>query len=244
MTFLEAQQRLLAELRTHVRNGHLTEREMARLTGVSQPHIHNVLKGVRNLSPEIADRILKTFHLSVLDFSSPNELHDRITARLQRLLLVEMPMLLAPIGPNQPWRKEFSTRERFTLPVPMQRTRPHVAAVRLEPDPRMKMVLAQCDLAVLNVASQTARQTAGQTLLPLDPVGLYVVETTGGTAVRYLRTGSLGVYLATADALDFPEDWEVMGGASDIHARLLWIGNEKDRHLEVRQRGRVLATTS
>jgi len=71
-----------------------------------------------------------------------------------------------------------------------------------------------------------------------------VVETTGGTAVRYLRTGSLGVYLATADALDFPEDWEVMGGASDIHARLLWIGNEKDRHLEVRQRGRVLATTS
>lgn len=239
MTFLEAQQRLLAELRTHVRNGHLTEREMARLTGVSQPHIHNVLKGVRNLSPEIADRILKTFHLSVLDFISPNELHDRMTARLQRLLLVEMPVLLTPIGPNQPWRKEFS-RERLNLPVPMQRTRPHVAAVRLEPDPRMVAVLTRFDVAVLNISGQTA----GQTLPPLDPAGLYVVETPGGTAVRYLRPGSLGVYVATADALDFPDDWEIMDRDSAIRARLLWIGNERDQHLEVRQRGRVLATTS
>ena len=153
MTFLEAQHRLLAELRTKVQNGQLTEREMARLTGVSQPHIHNVLKGVRNLSPEIADRILKTFHLSVLDFSSPNELHDRMSARGQRLLLVEMPVLRSPVGPNQPWRHELSARERITLPIPMQRTRPNLAAVRLEYDPRMGDVLGNRDLAALNIAA-------------------------------------------------------------------------------------------
>ncbi len=235
MTFLEAQHRLLAELRTKVQNGQLTEREMARLTGVSQPHIHNVLKGVRNLSPEIADRILKTFHLSVLDFSSPNELHDRMSARGQRLLLVEMPVLRSPVGPNQPWRHELSARERITLPIPMQRTRPNLAAVRLEYDPRMGDVLGNRDLAALNIA--------GRTPLPVDPAGLYVVETAGGAAVRYLRPGAAGVYVAAADVLDSPGDWEMADGASSVRARLLWIGSANDGHLEMHQRGRVLSGT-
>ena len=59
MTFQDARVKLLAYVRNEVRNGELTERGFARLIGISQPHAHNVLKGVRNLSPEIFDLILK-----------------------------------------------------------------------------------------------------------------------------------------------------------------------------------------
>ena len=84
MTFFEAQRRLLAEIRSQVLNGHVTERRMARLIGVSQPHMHNVLKGERILSPKITDKLLKLFHMSLLDLSSLEELQDRVIGSRQR----------------------------------------------------------------------------------------------------------------------------------------------------------------
>jgi plasmid maintenance system antidote protein VapI len=57
-----------------VRSGDATERGLARLTGVSQPHMHNVLKGKRLLSPEMADQIVGQLHLDLLDFIEPVEL--------------------------------------------------------------------------------------------------------------------------------------------------------------------------
>ena len=78
MTFREAQLKLLAYVVDRSHNGELTEQRFARLIGISQPHAHNVLKGVRNLSPEIFDSILKYFHLSLLDLA-PIELCPRAT---------------------------------------------------------------------------------------------------------------------------------------------------------------------
>ena len=74
MNFRELQRRLVAHLHTLVRSGDATERGLARLTGVSQPHMHNVLKGKRLLSLEMADRILAQLHLDLLDFIEPGEL--------------------------------------------------------------------------------------------------------------------------------------------------------------------------
>lgn len=67
MYFDTLQERLLDYVRWRVRNGELTERRLAGLIGVSQPHMHNVLKGIRRLSSGIADRILRTMEMSVLD---------------------------------------------------------------------------------------------------------------------------------------------------------------------------------
>ena len=67
MDFQTAQIRLVAHVRNLVRNGEVTERGLARLTGVSQPHIHNVLKGVRSLTPEIGDLLLAKLKLDLLD---------------------------------------------------------------------------------------------------------------------------------------------------------------------------------
>lgn len=64
MNFRDAQSRLLTYVADRIHNGELTERGLARLIGISQPHAHNVLNRVRNLSPEIFDSILK--HLAII----------------------------------------------------------------------------------------------------------------------------------------------------------------------------------
>src|SRR4051794_37821718 len=67
MYFADLRLRLLEDLRLRIHNGELTERSLARLVSVSQPHIHNVLKGRRIISPEMCDRILARFGMSILD---------------------------------------------------------------------------------------------------------------------------------------------------------------------------------
>ena len=74
MNFREQQCRLIAHLHALIRSGNATERGLARLTGVSQPHMHNVLKGKRFLSLEMADQVLAQLHLDLLDFIEPKEL--------------------------------------------------------------------------------------------------------------------------------------------------------------------------
>jgi len=74
MTFLGLQHRLLDHLRRRVQSGETTERSLARLTGVSQPHLHNVLKGKRLLSIDMADEILLKLQLGIFDLIQPDEL--------------------------------------------------------------------------------------------------------------------------------------------------------------------------
>ena len=73
MTFNHLQQRLLDHLRHRVQSGQTTERALARLAGVSQPHLHNVLKGKRLLSLQMADEILHNLQLGVLDLIESGE---------------------------------------------------------------------------------------------------------------------------------------------------------------------------
>jgi predicted transcriptional regulator len=67
MTFLSMQRRLVAELQLQVKNGQITERGLARRTGISQPHIHNVLKGKRLFSWEAADAVLLELKMTTAD---------------------------------------------------------------------------------------------------------------------------------------------------------------------------------
>ncbi len=72
--FGDLQQRLVTQLKARVRSGELTERGLARITGISQPHIHNVLKGKRTLSLELTDVILQILGVDLLDLIEPDEL--------------------------------------------------------------------------------------------------------------------------------------------------------------------------
>lgn len=72
--FRQLQSRLISTLRERIRSGELTERGTARLTGLSQPHIHNVLKGKRSLSMDAADVILLAVNLDTVDLFQTSEL--------------------------------------------------------------------------------------------------------------------------------------------------------------------------
>ena len=67
MTFAELERRFLALLNEKVRRGEISQRQLARLAGFSQPHIHNVLKGARGLNREVADALLGRLELSLSD---------------------------------------------------------------------------------------------------------------------------------------------------------------------------------
>ena len=76
MTFHELQQRLLDELRQRVRSGAATERGLARISGISQSHLHNVLKGKRLLSMDKADEVLRFLEIDILRLIHPEELQE------------------------------------------------------------------------------------------------------------------------------------------------------------------------
>jgi hypothetical protein len=104
MTFAQLQRRLIDAVRARLRNGEITERGFARRLGFSQPHIHNVLKGVRILTPRIADRMLAELGLTVFDLAEPTELK----AATERLWMADMNLYAVPIvhgrlGPGEEW---------------------------------------------------------------------------------------------------------------------------------------------
>jgi plasmid maintenance system antidote protein VapI len=76
MLFETLHRRLVERINDRVRNGEITERKLARITGISQPHVHNLLKGARGFSPESADCMLRNLNMSVVDLLEPVEIEE------------------------------------------------------------------------------------------------------------------------------------------------------------------------
>jgi hypothetical protein len=76
MTLGDLQLRYVGLLRKRVRNGELTERGLARMVGVSQPHMHNVLHGKRSFSLATSDDMMRQLRVDVLDLIEPDEWAD------------------------------------------------------------------------------------------------------------------------------------------------------------------------
>jgi transcriptional regulator with XRE-family HTH domain len=66
-SFAELLDLVREEVRTRVRNGQTTERGLAMRVGISQPYLHNVLKGARQMTPDLADRLMLDLNLTVTD---------------------------------------------------------------------------------------------------------------------------------------------------------------------------------
>ena len=71
--FRELQIRLIVHLKARIRSGEITERRLARIVNVSQPHLHNVLKGKHSFSVAMSDQILHHLKLDLLDLIDPQE---------------------------------------------------------------------------------------------------------------------------------------------------------------------------
>lgn len=81
ITFEALQDRLARLIKSRVSNGEFTERGLARMAGISQPQMHNFLKGARKLSPDFADRLMLRCGIGILDLFDTRELAERIGYR-------------------------------------------------------------------------------------------------------------------------------------------------------------------
>lgn len=235
MNFRAAQIRMLAYVRDRIRKGELTERGFARMIGISQPHVHNVLKGVRHLSVEMSDSILSTLHISIVDLATLEELELYLT-RLKTTEF-ELPLLDARIGPGSSWRAGIDRRKRFPTRFPKAAIVSTLVMARVSWDPQMDATLGRSDLAILDTSERQRSQPS--------PIGLYAVERAGELLLRYIRPGARCYYLISDLTRDAPAQWEQLNASPSempayVKARVLWIGREKDGHLPLDQRGRFL----
>ncbi len=70
------QTRLIAFVNSRIQNGEFSERSLARQLGLSQPQLHNVLKGARKLQIPLADSFLAHFGISVKDLLTEEEIKE------------------------------------------------------------------------------------------------------------------------------------------------------------------------
>jgi hypothetical protein len=236
LTFQDVRLRLLAYVRNQVRNGELTERGLARLIGISQPHAHNVLKGTRTLSPEIFDLVLKYLHLSLLDLAPLEEIEAQLRSRRAQEQVAEVAFLERPIGPGKPWPAGVNWRKSFPLPFSCATVPEGLVMATLVTDPAMRSTLSSHDIALLD-CSEHLRST-------LSPHGLYVIEHPEGAVLRYIRSGARSFYLMTDAVRDNPAAWEPLALSAvqlgdAVRARVCWLGRERDRDV-MPQRGRFL----
>lgn len=65
--FEELLARARMRVQEKIRNGEITERGLARLAGISQSHVHNALKGARDMRPKTVDRVLRAMRINICD---------------------------------------------------------------------------------------------------------------------------------------------------------------------------------
>ena len=93
--------RLTRYLNELVRRGEVSERGLAHLTGYSQPHIHNVLKGARGMNTELADQLMAGLGLSLLALFTQDELSGLAPTVPPESLPV--PLLAGRLGGGKPF---------------------------------------------------------------------------------------------------------------------------------------------
>lgn len=213
MNFNSLQARLVETLREMVQSGQTTERGLARRTGISQPHIHNVLKGLRFFSMEVADQILSRLQISVEDLAAAGS--ESCSNQVQLI-----PMLYPELGPSCTHFPDVSATF-FRVPNSVVISTDQKYAARIGPDPGMPEAFRRGDVVVLDRdAAACACPGHGE---------VYVVETGESLLVRVITidpdTRVIHCAVDKADSTPFQ-----IGKLGDsrlpevLRARVLWLG--------------------
>jgi transcriptional regulator with XRE-family HTH domain len=196
------------EMTRRIRNGELTERALARATGVSQPHIHNLLKGERLLTARLADEILRALQLTAED------LVQQAAGEKQRAL-VEVPLLAQPLGPGYNWLGESTGGTVCIRSVALEGVERPLAA-RLAADEDMEGAFVPWEVVVLDRSRLAAE--------PGSRGDLFVVRLPEGPRVRRLRIEGGQWLVATEKEAAKGESWgkaATLSGEATVWARVV-----------------------
>lgn len=218
MYFHNLQDRLIEMARERVQAGKVTERGLARLCGISQPHMHNVLKGIRSLSTNAADRLMHVLNIRVADLlwhisTEPEAGSEAI------------PIIRGRIGPgSDAVFSEF--RGHFTLPRRLLKGLLDPLVARLGPDLVLPHAFAAHDIVLLD-QNPERRVAPGSN-------GVWVVTEDAGLRIRYLQVEGSRICVANEVTLRDPRKWHSIPPPGQnildiVRARIVWMGREMEK---------------
>jgi hypothetical protein len=164
--------RLLAEIRARIRNGEMTERSLARITGISQPHIHNVLKGARTLSVGRCDRILERLRINLADLIPACEGGSCGCRTVQ--------LLDGYIGPGHVYPRA-ADGTRYAFPASAVAALGDPVAARLAPDPHGPPAFEDGGTILLDRAVERYFES--------DCDGYFTLDLSGTSTIGLVRPG-------------------------------------------------------
>jgi hypothetical protein len=207
--------RLVDVARQRIRAGELTERGLSRMCGISQPHIHNVLKSIRALSPGSADRLMDALGVTLPELLWRSGSEDGSGVRV-------VPVLRNRIGPGI---EADLTSWRGFMPFPRRLVEPlaNPVAARLAPDLVLPRMLAANDVILLDQSPEMRANPRGESC--------WVVADGSDLSVRYVKMGGTKLYLAGETTVREPHLWEAVSLCGKdildiVRARVVWIGRE------------------
>jgi transcriptional regulator with XRE-family HTH domain len=174
-----------------VSNGEISERGLARLTGISQPHIHNVLKGARLLSADVADQILRRLRINLVDLLTADEAGATLSVApgkepADACECRTVAMLEGWIGREHPY-PQAAGRERYPFPAAdVERLESPVAA-RLAPDPLRAPIFSGRGVVLLDRSEEVRRDP--------DEEGYFALDLSGGGTIGLVRRARRHLYL-------------------------------------------------
>ena len=219
MSFETMHARLLDIARERVRNGELTESHLARLVGVSQSHIHNVLKGIRKLSAELADEILRELRIDTEDLLGANTPVSALPFR-------PVPLLSGALGLGMQQFEPERTAGSAQLPAHIVAAVRRPLAVRLGTDTKASPRFENGDLVLVDQSIAARRKIIKH--------AVYVVSTAEGPRLRYVRPGAGCIYLASENCLSCPSKWTPVPVADStllliVRGRVVWVSRQLER---------------
>lgn len=217
MYIRELQQRLIDLARERVRGGYLTERGLARMCDLSQPHMHNVLKNARTFSIESCDRLMRALDVQISDLLW--HVSGKPDADFRGV-----PFLRNRIGPGD---DPVLTSFRDNLPMPGWMVAGVVdpLTARLAPDLVLPRALAPNDLVLLD-------QNPAARAAPSEK-GLWIVATATGLRARYLRLNGAHLHIGSEGAGPDPKQWLQVSIRERnildvVRARIVWSWREME----------------
>ena len=214
MHFRDIQGRLIELARRRIHSGRLTERGLAKSSGVSQPHLHNVLKNVRALSNASTDRLMGALEVTVVDLLGSDLGGAGVRA---------VPVLKSRLGPG--FNAVMTVHQGVTpLPTDLVAGLMEPVAALLAPDMALPRLVAVNDLVLLDQSPAVRSGVRGG--------GVWIVEEEGCLRVRYLfNPPGTVIYTANETTVADRRQWRPISLAGKsildtVRARIVWIGRE------------------
>lgn len=239
VTFALIRKRLLDDVRHRLRNGDFTERGLARVVGISQPHIHNVLKGVKVLTPDVGDLLIAVLDLSLIELLGAEELGEALLAKqARRLGSHSVPVLMGRLGPEDSFPSWRTVTDWVVAKDPELRALRRPAFIRLGADPAISAVWSEQGFGLLDFDEACRAE-------PAEP-GWYALRWRGAGYLRQVRLRAQELAVLGQRTLEDRADPETIpvGDGSllqIVRARLVWVGPDPMSAGWLAQSGRWLA---